>query len=201
MPTTYPKCSPTEMMGLLVLLDSHKGTDDVARLADDLDLEIDEILPSLDFAKALDFVEVVDGQASLTETGRRLLSGSIRERKAIIRDQLNRTTLFRTLTRALESAPGRRLADDDVARLVEFTTTPSEEVFQNIVNWGRYADIFRYDSEEHEVVAVRRASPPKPPSSSGRGPSEATGNARKGDPASGSSPTVKLVPTAGPVAA
>lgn len=179
MPTTYPKCSPTEMMGLLVLLDSHKGTDDVARLADDLDLEIDEILPALDFAEALGFVKVDDGQASLTDSGRRLLSGSIRERKAIIREQLNRTTLFRTLTRALDNAPGRRLADDELARLVEFTTTPSEEVVQNIINWGRYADLLRYDSEEHAVVAVRRASPPKPPSTSGRSPPQPPSAPRK----------------------
>jgi len=40
-PTTYPKASPTELMGLLVLLKDHKGAQDVARLADDLDLEID----------------------------------------------------------------------------------------------------------------------------------------------------------------
>ena len=45
MPTTYPKCTPTEMLGLLVLLNEHKGVEDLARLAADLDLEIDEILP------------------------------------------------------------------------------------------------------------------------------------------------------------
>ena len=180
MPTTYPKCSPTEMMGLLVLLDSHKGSDDVARLADDLDLEIDEILPALDFAEALDFVRVDDGQASLTETGRKLLLGSIRERKALIREQLKRTTLFRTLARALESAPGRRLEDEEFARLVEFTTNRSEEVVQNIVNWGRYADLFRYDSEEAAVVLVRRTSPPKPPGGGAR-PSPEAAPARKAD--------------------
>lgn len=194
MPTTYPKCSPTEMMGLLVLLDSHKGTDDVARLADDLDLEIDEILPALDFAEALGFVKVDDGRASFTETGRRLLSGSIRERKQVIREQLGHTTLYRTLIRALESAPEHRLADDDLMRLVEFTTAPSEEVFQNIVNWGRYADLFRYDAQEHAVVAVRRAAPPKPPSGSGRSPPEAS--ARKSETRGETASAPKLAPAA-----
>ncbi len=194
MPTTYPKCAPSEMMGLLVLLDSHKGSDDVARLADDLDLEIDEILPALDFAEVLDFVKVHDGHASLTETGRRLLSGSIRERKAVIREQLKRTTLFRTLSRALDSAPGHRLADDELSRLVEFTTTPSEEVVQNIVNWGRYADLFRYDSEERVVVAVRRANPPKPPSGSGRQPPETSAGSHKEGSSSASTSPPKLVP-------
>lgn len=169
MPTTYPKCSPSEMTGLLVLLDSHKGSEDVALLADDLDLEIDEILPSLDFAEALDLLKVDDGRATLTETGRRFLSGTIRERKAVVREQLGRTTLFRTLMRALDSTPGHRLTDPELMRLVEFTTAPSDEVVQNIVNWGRYAELFRYDADEHLVVAIRRTTPPRsPPSTSSR---------------------------------
>ncbi|MGI0054426.1 MAG: AAA-associated domain-containing protein [Thermoplasmata archaeon] len=163
MPTTYPKCSVSELTGLLVLMDSHKGSDDVARLADDLDLEIDEILPSIDFSEALDFVKVDDGRASLTETGRKFLTGSIRERKLTVREQLKRTTLFRTLIRALDSAPHHRLSDEELARLVEFTTAPSDEVVQNIVNWGRYAELFRYDADEHQVVTMRKPAPPRTP--------------------------------------
>lgn len=195
MPTSYPKCSPTEMMGLLVLLDSHKGQDDIARLADDLDLEIDEILPALDFAEALGFVKVVEGQATLSETGRRLLSGSIRERKAVIREQLKRTTLFYTLARALENAPRRRLAREEFTRLVEFATSPSEEVVQNIVNWGRYADLFRTDAQDNSVVLVRRSTPPKPPAG-GKGSSQEPPPAagRKGDATSGAGSYPKLVP-------
>jgi len=188
-PTTYPKCSPSEMTGLLVLLDSHKGDEDVARLADDLDLEIDEILPSLDFAEALDFVQVNDGRSTLTDTGRRFLAGTIRERKAVVRDQLRRTTLFRTLMRALESAPGHRLTDSELLRLVEFTTAPSDEVVQNIVNWGRYAELFRYDADDHLVVAIRRTAPPRaPPTSSSRpagpgsGPSTASDGTDRSPP-------------------
>ncbi len=176
MPTTYPKCSPSEMTGLLVLLDSHKGDEDVARLADDLDLEIDEILPSLDYAEVLGFVQVDDGRATLTDTGRRLLAGTIRERKAVVREQLRRTTLFRTLMRALENSPEHRLTDAQLMRLVEFTTAPSDEVVQNIVNWGRYAELFRYDSDDHLVVATRRPSPPRSPPTAANSPSS-TGTA------------------------
>ena len=75
MPTTYPKCSPTEMMGLLVLVNSHKGAEDIARLADDLDLEIDEILPAVDYAEVLRLVTVQDGRATLTETRQEIPRG------------------------------------------------------------------------------------------------------------------------------
>jgi NitT/TauT family transport system ATP-binding protein len=156
-PTTFPKCNPTEMMGLLVLLNSHKGSEDVALLADDLDLEIDEILPSVEFAEVLQLVKVVDGRATFTDLGRKVVNGSIRDRKTIIREQLRNTTLFRTLLRALENAPDHSLTDEDLAQIVAFTTSP-EEAVRNIVTWGRYADLFRYDSEDHRLVLNRKLS-------------------------------------------
>jgi len=176
-PTTFPKCNPTEMMGLLVLLNSHKGSEDVALLADDLDLEIDEIFPALEFAEVLQLVKVVDGRATFTDLGKKLMGGSIRDRKAVIRDQLRKTTLFKTLLRALESAPEHSLSDEDLGQIVSFTPAPAEEAVQNIVNWGRYADLFRYDSAEQRLVLTRRSStgntgsgpshPPSPPAAPG----------------------------------
>ena len=162
MPTVYPKASPTEMMGLLVLLNDHKGSEDIALLADDLDLEIDEILPALEYAEALHLVLVADGRATFTETGRKLLAGSIRERKTLLREQLKRTTLFRTLLGALDSAPSHRLTDDEVNRLIEFTSAPADDLVQNIINWGRYAELFRYDSDAGVLLPARTRSPRAP---------------------------------------
>ncbi|HTT73477.1 MAG TPA: AAA-associated domain-containing protein [Thermoplasmata archaeon] len=158
MPTSYPKSSPTEMLGLLVLLNGHKGSEDVALLADDLDLEIDEILPSLDNAELLGLVKVQDGRATFTELGKRFISASIRDRKEILREQLKRTTLFKTLLRALDSAPDHYLNDEQLASIVAFIPGPTDEAVTTIINWGRYAELFRYDPEEHRLVAVRRAA-------------------------------------------
>ncbi len=176
MPASYPKSTPTELLGLLVLLNAHKGSEDVALLADDLDLEIDEILPSLDNAELLGLVKVADGRAAFTDLGRRFASASIRERKEILREQLKRTSLFKTLLRALENAPGHFLTDEQLASIVSFIPGPTEQAAQGIINWGRYAELFRYDSEERRLVAVRpsvgakggggSARPPPPPSSS-----------------------------------
>jgi len=167
-PTTYPKCNPTELLGLLVLLNTHKGSEDVALLADDLDLEIDEIFPSLEYAEVLQLVKVSDGRASFTDLGRRLMAATIRGRKSILREQILKTTLFRTLIRALESAPDHHLTDEELSQIISLTVTPSEEAVQNIVNWGRYADLFRYDADEHRLILVR--SPPSSRSPVGRPP-------------------------------
>jgi len=190
-PTTFPKCNPTEMMGLLVLLNAHKGSEDVALLADDLDLEIDEIFPSLEFAEVLELVTVVDGRATFTDLGKKLMIGSIRERKAIIRDQLRKTTLFRTLLRALESSPEHSLSDEDLAQIVSFTSAPVDEAVQTIVNWGRYADLFRYDSEEERLILTRRSSAGKPGGGASRPPSvpESTGTGSTSTSQKGTDPS------------
>jgi NitT/TauT family transport system ATP-binding protein len=173
MPTVFPKCSPSEMTGLLVLLNDHKGSEDVALLARDLDLEIDEIFPAVEFAELLQFVKVKDGRATLTENGTKLLSLSIRDRKALLREQLKRTTLFKALVRALDSSPEKMLTEDEVVRLIDFTTAPADEYVQNIINWGRHTELFRYDSDRRVLLPARtRASPrngavARPPGGSG----------------------------------
>lgn len=155
MPTQYPKCTPTEMLGLLVLLDSHKGDEDLARLADDLDLEIDEILPSVDFAETLGLVKVKEARVSFTPAGRKLVAASIRERKSLVRDHLLTTTLFKALVRALESAPEHQLSDEEVHRLIAFTTAPADDLQLNVINWGRFAELFRYDADERVLRLIR----------------------------------------------
>lgn len=177
MPTVFPKCSPSEMMGLLVLLKDHKGSEDVARLAQDLDLEIDEIFPAVEFAELLQFVKVKDGRATLTENGTNLLSVTIRDRKALLREQLKKTTLFKALVRALESSPEKILTEEEVLRLIDFTTAPADEYVQNIINWGRHTELFRYDSDRRVLLLPARArssgrgtSPARPPEGGGGSP-------------------------------
>ncbi len=177
-PTAYPKCSPSEVTGLLVLLNDHKGAEDVALLADDLDLEIDEILPALEYAEVLQLVTVVDGRATITELGKSLLSGSIRDRKVQLREQLKRTTLFKALLRALDSSPGHRLTEEEVNRLIAFTTAPADEYVQNIINWGRYTELFRYDSDQHVLLPIRARSA-RASASSGRPPAGGTTGANE----------------------
>lgn len=184
MPTAYPKASPTEMLGLLVLLNDHKGEEDIARLGDDLDLEIDEILPSLEFAELLGLVGVKDGRASLTAGGRELLASGIRERKTILRDRLRTTTLFKTLLGALESSPERRLTEDEVNRLIEFTSAPADALVQNIINWGRYAELFRYDSDARALLPVRSHGATRTTGSNRPPPSPPETGATKPEPAS-----------------
>ena len=188
-PTLYPKASPSEMQGLLVLLNDHKGSEDIALLADDLDLEIDEILPSLDLSEALGLVTVSDGRASLTDLGRKFLAGSIRARKSVLRDQIGKMPLFQTILKALEQAPEKKLSEEELNQLIDFTSAPADFLVQNIINWGRYAELFRYDADERELRLVKgratgKGSTPPPASP----PATPPGNPKRGAVRGESSP-------------
>jgi NitT/TauT family transport system ATP-binding protein len=185
--TTYPKCSPTEMLGLLVLLNDHKGAEDVARLAEDLDLEIDEIFPALEYAQLLQFVKVSDGRATFTDLGRKLVAASIRERKTVVRDQLKKTPLFRTILRALEASPEHRLSDQEFEHIIAFTTARTDGGEQNIVNWGRYADLFRYDAQQRAICLGRRT--PAGKSGGGRAPPPTSGTPETTPPSPATAPS------------
>lgn len=201
MPTIYPKCTPSEMMGLLVLLKGHNGDEDLARLADDLDLEIDEILPATEFAETLQLIKLANGRATLTDTGKRLLEASIRERKALLREQLKKTTFFRTLLAALDTAPERRLSEEALNSLVEFTTATADDLVPNIINWGRFAELFRFDAEQRVLLPSRaRSTTRTPPEGGGRPPSSgSTEGTAKGSRAA--APTPGASPRSPPSAA
>jgi hypothetical protein len=189
MPTVYPKCSPSEMMGLLMLLNDHGGEEDLARLGDDLDLEIDEILPSSDFAEALQLVKVKDGRMAFTDAGRKLVALSIRDRKDLLREQIKRTTLFRTLVRALESSPEQHLSEEQVQQLIGLTIPSADAALLNIINWGRFVGLFRFDPDARilEPVRARRTQ---------RAPTPPAGRPPSGGPAEPPTPVGKAVASA-----
>ncbi|MGA7923163.1 MAG: hypothetical protein WCA77_04230, partial [Thermoplasmata archaeon] len=55
----------------------------------------------------------------------------------------------------IERSPDHQVTEDELVRLIAFTTAPADEAVQNIINWGRFTGLLRYDSESHLVTGVR----------------------------------------------
>lgn len=153
MPTLYPKCAPSEVLGFLVILNTHRGSQEIARLAEEENLAIDKILPAVEYAQGLGLLTVEDGRATLTDSGRMLLAAGIQTRKVLLREVLKRTILFRAILRSLEQSVDGRVAEDELGQIVAFTTAPPESI-QDIINWGRYCELFRYDVNEHAILPI-----------------------------------------------
>ena len=79
-----PRAHVGQMIGLLEVLEDFKGRVDVAKVADDLILELDDLLPAVDAAELLTFIKVDSGDLILTETGREFLSKGPKARKKLL---------------------------------------------------------------------------------------------------------------------
>jgi NitT/TauT family transport system ATP-binding protein len=149
-----PHTRPGAISGLLEMIEEYGGKDDVAVISQNLRIEAGDLLPILDAAVLLGFAEVTHGDATLTEKGRRFADASGEEARVIFREQvLERAPLVRTMYEALKECKDGRLHDDFFLDILDesFSEEEAREQFDTAVNWGRYADLFEYDIDEHEL--------------------------------------------------
>src|SRR5580704_238081 len=84
-PIMLPHTRPGGMAGLLEILVDQGGRADLHRLAYDLSLEVDALLPTVDTAVLLGFLRVEEGDAIITPEGEEFASANIQTRKTIFR--------------------------------------------------------------------------------------------------------------------
>ena len=145
-----PSANVQQMLGVLDHVREEAGTEalDLAELADELEMEIDELFPVVEALELLGFATVGGGAIRLTETGRGFLEADILGRKVTFgRALIERVALARHITAAIEAEPDHRVDEELLLKeLNEFMTDEeAERVLEVLVAWGRYAEIFAYD--------------------------------------------------------
>lgn len=152
----FPKATISEIIGLLEVVNDSGGIEDAARLAADFDLELDEILPSIDGAELLGFVKVTDGNIELTADAQKLLDTGIRERKKIIRDKVGSVEIIQELKNKLIESSGHKMKKEDTLKYLQnrIATTDIESYFRIIINWTRHAGLIGYNSDSEEICLM-----------------------------------------------
>lgn len=139
--------------GLLELLEDRQERD-LYRLGQELQLEVDDILPIVEAAKLMNFVEVAEGDISLTPIGQKFISGGIDDRKQMVRNQLlERIRLVQQIYRLLEAKRNQRIPEELVLDILENNFSPEEAQRQlkTAIDWGRYAEIYGYDEPAGQI--------------------------------------------------
>lgn len=154
----FPKATISEIIGLLEVVNDSGGIEDAARLAADFDLELDEILPSIDGAELLGFVKVTDGNIELTSDAQKLLDTGIRERKKIIRDKVGGVEIIKELRNILIESSGHKMKKEDTLKYLQnrIATTDIESYFRVIINWTRHAGLIGYNSDSEEICLMSK---------------------------------------------
>ena len=150
-----PHARPGGMAGLLELLLDKGGRDDIYRLADDLAFEIDDLLPIVDAAQLLGFLKIEEGDAAITPTGAEFANSEILRQKELFRDAaVSHVLLLRQIRRALESKSDHTVPEEFFLDMLDeqFSEEESLRQLETAVAWGRYAELFDFDSGRRRFV-------------------------------------------------
>ncbi len=150
-----PHATAGGMVGLLEFLNDRGGREDLYHLAEELLMEVDDLFPIVDEAVMLGFAESTQGDVQITEAGKEFAEADIATRKKLFRDAvLSHVKLIQQIRNALERKSDRavpleffrdvldeHLSQEDVQRQID-----------TALNWGRYAEIFTYDSQSDRLL-------------------------------------------------
>jgi len=144
-----PHTRPGGLAGLLEILADQGGRADLHVLADELSLEVDALLPTMETAALLGMLKVEAGDAIITPEGQAFAQGDIQERKAVFRKAaLGNVPLLRQMEQALKAKSNLTLPAEFFEDLLDehFSDDEARRQLETAIQWGRYAEIFDFDA-------------------------------------------------------
>lgn len=158
-----PHALPGGISGLLELLTDQGGAADLYRLADDLQMELDDLLPTLEAAALLGYVKLTEGDVEITPSGRGFAAAGILERKELFRQAaLAHVPLLRLMEGTLRAKADHTMPEEFYRDLLDehFPEAEVRRQLDTALNWGRYAELFDFDAETGLLTAGEPAAPP-----------------------------------------
>jgi NitT/TauT family transport system ATP-binding protein len=153
--TPLPDVSPGGLAGLLEILAARGGRDGLAEIADDLTFEIDDLLPLTDAAVLLQMARIDGSDIELTSEGKEFAAADILTSKQLFaRHAAKHAPLVRAIVQALAATQDHTLRVGfflDVLRR-GFSAQEARSQLDTAIDWGRYAELYDYDSDDEELT-------------------------------------------------
>jgi len=150
-----PHATAGGMAGLLEFLNDRGGREDMYHLAEELLMEVDDLFPIVDEAVMLGFADSTQGDVQITPAGKEFADADIGTRKKLFRDAvLSHVTLIQQIRNALERKSDRAVPLEFFRDVLDQHFSQEEVGLQldTALNWGRYAEIFTYDSQTDRLL-------------------------------------------------
>ena len=153
--TPLPDVSPGGLAGLLEILAARGGRDGLAEIADDLTFEVDDLLPLTDAAVLLQMARIDGSDIELTSEGKEFAAADILTSKQLFaRHAAKQAPLVRAIVQALAATQDHTLREGfflDVLRR-GFSAQEARSQLDTAIDWGRYAELYDYDSDDEELT-------------------------------------------------
>jgi NitT/TauT family transport system ATP-binding protein len=150
-----PHASVDGLSGLLEILRDMGGDADLADLANDLSLDVDDLLPLVDACLILGFVTTGEGRLRLTGEGREFADADIQDSKRVFADTVKeRVPLVRTIRLSLDRANDGALKVGFFLDLLHrnFSADEAQAQLDTAIDWGRYGELYEYDAQTAELT-------------------------------------------------
>jgi NitT/TauT family transport system ATP-binding protein len=148
-----PHATVDAVSGLAEIM-AQLGPMSVAELADELYLEVDDLLPLVDALELLGFAVVAAGQIRLTSEGATFAGADIQASKQIFASAaLARAPLLRVIVNGLERAGDHTLRAGFFIQVLRrsFSDAEARAQLDVALDWGRYAELYSYDADHDEL--------------------------------------------------
>lgn len=150
-----PNATPGGLAGLLDVVSNYRDGVDLSDLAADLSFEVDDLFPLIDAATMLGLLTVDNGHCVITKEGDRWCHADVLEAKQIFAQLvMDHAPLVRTIDRALRNNPDKDLRGELILDLLrsQHTDEEAQQQFDIAVTWGRYGELFDYDSDDDKLT-------------------------------------------------
>ncbi len=150
-----PETGISKIIGLLELVHDNNDKIDVDDLAENLRLDVDDLLPVVKGGEMLGLLKVEKSTVFLTGEGLKLILMKIPERKKEIRKIMLKLDFFKNFV--LEITTKKKLNKKDVLKFIkkEMSVKEEEKFIKTIIEWGRYAELFNYTDDDGIFNMVR----------------------------------------------
>ena len=153
--TPLPAVSPGGLGGLLEILAARGGQDGLAEIADDLSFEIDDLLPLTDAALLLRMARIHGSDIELTAEGKEFaLADILTSKQLFARLAARHAPLVRAVVQALAATEDHTLRAGFFLDLLRrgFSASEARSQLDTAIDWGRYAELYDYDSDDDELT-------------------------------------------------
>ena len=152
--TPLPLVEVRDVIGLLETVKTRGGRVQFYRLTAEMGRAFTQILLASKAAELLKFLETPEDDLVLTDLGRQFISAAQKMRKQLFRTSLTQLPLIKRVQDLLANSSEQRI--DKEVLLEELAIQCPEEdpkrLFRILINWGRYADLWLYQSANGSLM-------------------------------------------------
>jgi NitT/TauT family transport system ATP-binding protein len=156
-----PHARPGGIAGLLEMLEDRGVREDLYRLAEESGMDVDDLLPIVEAASLLGFARLHEGDVAITSEGRNFVDADIQTRKLLFRDAaLKNVAILQQMDSVLKRKSDRSIDVDFFHDILDehFSEEEVKQQLDTALHWGRYAEIFDYDSKTGRLFLPEAAA-------------------------------------------